>query len=280
MEKTYNVLIAEDDPVAREQLAKVIRREGFEVKAAENGKLAFELFEKERPEVIVTDFQMPGYDGLELITRAKQLVPSTQCILMTAFGEVKTAIRAIHAGVLDYIRKPIDLEQLFVALGRAREKLEEGQSAVFYPAVLLAEDDDDARVQMVRVLEGEGWKVFSAQDGEEAVKIFKEQKIDIVLTDLNMPKKRGIEALSEMRKMTEDFESLILTGFGDEANAILALRNGAMGFLKKPIDVEYLLILMNQAVEKLTIRRALKYRTREAELNREVIKSLQEGEGI
>ncbi len=274
MEKIYNVLLAEDDPEARKHLLKVIQREGFEVKAAENGRIALELFEKERPEIILTDFKMPELDGLELIHQVKLLAPDTQCILMTEFGEVQTAIRAIEEGVLDYVKKPIDLEQLVVALGRAKEKIDERMTIPFYPAVLLAEDDDTSRVRLVRVLELENWKVFSAKDGEEAVRIFEEQKIDIVLTDLNMPKKAGLEALGEMRKISTDFESLILTGFGDESNAVNALRNGAMAFLRKPIDVEEMFALMNKAIEKLTLVRALKYRSRDAELAKEVIAGL------
>ena len=267
----FKVLLLEDDESARMILARTIKKEGFTVLSAENGRIGMEIFEKEKPQIIISDLKMPEMSGLEVLKNIKKISPRTQFILMTAFGEVDTAVEALREGALDYIKKPIDLDVLTLALGRAKEKITEDKELHFTPNILLAEDDGSARELLVKMLKKEGWNIFSAVDGQESLDIFKREKIDIVLTDIKMPKLDGLSALHEMRKITDDFECVIMSGFGDEGSAIKAMHEGAMNFLKKPIDLENLLVLVEKAMEKLQITRALKYRTREVELANQVI---------
>ena len=92
--------------------------------------------------------------------------------------------------------------------------------------------------------------------------MFQEKKIDIVLLDLKMPKKGGIETLHEMRKITDDFEAIILTGYSDETSAIQAMRDGAINILQKSDDTEKTISEIKKAIEKLCSERSLKYRNR------------------
>ncbi len=273
---TFRVLLVEDDKPALEHLAKAICKEGFTVLQAQNGKIALEIFEKERPEIVITDLKMPDIGGMEVLHRVKDLSPNTQVIIITAFGEVVTPIQAIREGAIDYIKKPIDLDQMMLALGRAREKLVQFKYDESYPAILIAEDDEHARIGLSRVLEKEGLNIISVSNGQEAVDHFRVKKVDIVLLDIKMPGKDGIQALHEMRELTEDFEAIILTAYGDESSAIQAMRDGAFNFIKKPIDIEQLLVSVDKAVEKLTLSRALRYRSREIELMREILKKVTE----
>jgi len=201
----------------------------------------------------------------------RRLSSEAQIILVTAFGETDTVIMAIREGALDYIKKPIDLDQLAVALGRAREKVMEYKKADAFPALLLADDEEKTRERLSRVMEEEGWKVFQVADGEEAIKVFEETKIDIAILDIKMPKKDGLQALHEMRSISDDFEAIIVTGYGDESNAIQALRDGAINFLKKPIDLEQMELAIQKALEKLQSDRSLKYRIRELELATQIM---------
>jgi len=271
------VLILEDDESARNMLVRVIKKEGYNVLSAENGRIGMEIFAKEKPEIIVSDLKMPQMSGLEVLKEVKKIAPRTQFILMTAFGDTDTAIETLREGALDYIKKPIDLDVLTLALGRAKEKVDqENKLYAFYPHILLAEDDEIARERLITILKKEDWVVFGANDGEEAVKYFKENKIDIFLTDIKMPKLDGLEALQEMRKISQDFEAIIMTGYGDEATAIKAMHEGAMNYLKKPIDLDNLTVLIEKAIEKLHITRSLKYRTREVELAKQIITKIEE----
>ena len=264
-----SVLIIEDEESARRQVAKLVKKEGFEVMEAEDGAMGLALFTEHRPDIIITDLSLPKMDGLELIHMVRRLSPHVQIILMTAFGGDDAALEALKSGVLDYLKKPIDIDALIVALGRAKEKVDQQRSTSRFPSVLLAEDEAVTRDRLARLLEGEGWRVFKAGDGEEALKLFQDEKIDIAMLDIRMPKKDGLTVLKEMRNISDDFEAIILTGFGSEDAAIQAMRSGAINFIRKPIDIEYLIVSLEKAAEKLQLTRALKYRDRELEIQKE-----------
>jgi len=269
--KKYKVLLIEDDDTSREQLTKAIRKEGYEVLAAKNGGAGLEVFRKELPEIVITDLKMAGVDGLEVMHTVRRLSTDVQVIVITAYGETDTAISALREGALDYLKKPLDLDLLTTALGRAREKIIEHKKSIPFPTVLLAEDDEPIRERIGRVLEKEGWKLFAVADGEEAINVFGQRKIYIALLDIKMPKKDGLQALHEMRGISDDFEAIVITGYGDETSAIQALRDGAINFLKKPVDLEELVLAVEKGLEKLHTKRSLKYRTRELELSKQIV---------
>jgi DNA-binding NtrC family response regulator len=265
------VLLIEDEEIPRKQLAKVIRKEGFEVLLAENGRVGLDVFKKELPEVVVTDVKMPDVDGLEVMHTVRRISNDTQIILITAFGETDTVVTALREGALDYLKKPLDLDQFTLALGRAKEKVSALRDRPAFPTILLVEDEEGTRERLARMLGKEGWRVLQAGDGEKALEVFQQEKVDVVVLDIKMPKKDGIQTLHEMRELTVDFEAIILTGYGDEKSAIQALRDGAINFLKKPLDVEQLIITVQKAIEQINLYRALRYRTRELELAKEII---------
>lgn len=117
------VLIIEDDEGARIRLAREIKKEGFFVITAENGRIGVELFAKERPEIVLSDLKMPEMSGMEVLKKIKLISPSTPYILMSSFGDMDTVIEALREGAFDYIKKPIDLDLLTQILKRAKEEV-------------------------------------------------------------------------------------------------------------------------------------------------------------
>lgn len=265
------VLLIEDDENARKQLIKVIQKEGFEVVMAKDGKQGLESYDTEKPDIVITDLKMPNIDGMEVMHTVKRLTPHVPVIIITAFGEIDDSIAALREGVLDYLKKPLDINELLLALGRAKEKVLEAKNTFPYPAILLAEDDDSTGERLTRVLQKEKWNLFWVKDGEEALRVFQHQKIDIALLDIKMPKKDGLQTLHEMKAISTDFEAIILTGYGDESNAVQALRDGAHNFIRKPIELDELIVSIEKALEKLKMTRALKHRTRELALAEQII---------
>ncbi|MBF0297971.1 MAG: response regulator [Oligoflexia bacterium] len=271
--KNLKVLIVEDEKIALDYLAQIIREEGFQTLTSENGKDALAKLLSEKPDILITDYKLPGISGLEIMETARKLIPSIKIIIITAFGDTNLAISAIQNGALDYFKKPIDPIQIRVALGRAKEKITEDTKTIFKPNIMIVDDEEDAKNYVALFLkkEKDDWNIFMASDGIAALDLFKEKKIDVVLIDIKMPKKNGLQAIHEMREISSDFESIVLTGHGDESDAIQALRDGTMNFLKKPIDIEEVLINVEKALEKLLIKRTLMYRFRDNELSNEII---------
>ena len=117
---TGSVLVVEDDPSMGEMLRRALGKRGFTVRHASNGGDALNLLTTdERVDAVVTDLNMRGLDGIALCERLAEILPDVPVIVITAFGSLETAIRAIRAGAYDFITKPFDVEQLEIALSRA-----------------------------------------------------------------------------------------------------------------------------------------------------------------
>jgi two-component system response regulator HydG len=116
------VLVADDEPAARQALASLFRSEDFDVVVAEDGEAAIAKIRELAPDVVVTDLTMPKVDGLEVLRRARELVPGVVVVLATAVADVDTAVRAMHEGAEHYLTKPIRFEELLLVVRRALER--------------------------------------------------------------------------------------------------------------------------------------------------------------
>jgi DNA-binding NtrC family response regulator len=116
------LVVIDDEVNAAAALETLLREDGYEVSRAHDAKSGLALLETTDADVVLTDLRMPGMDGLELLARIKEIRPETMVILMTAYGTVKTAVRAMKMGAEDYLGKPIDVEELEVILQKVLEK--------------------------------------------------------------------------------------------------------------------------------------------------------------
>jgi two-component system response regulator AtoC len=122
----YKALVIDDDISALEMMQFWLQSEGFEVFTAENGQKGLELVRDNNPDVILTDLNMPGMDGIEIVKKAKEISPNTEIIMITGEGSTLKAIEATKAGAFYYVEKPVIFEDLMVLIGKAVER---GQQA-------------------------------------------------------------------------------------------------------------------------------------------------------
>ena len=108
----------------RELLAIVLRREGYEVLLAENGRAAIETLEREPVDLLISDIKMPDLSGVEVLRAAKQIDQDILGIMITAFASTETAVEAMRLGACDYLSKPFDIDLLKM---KVREKIENRQ---------------------------------------------------------------------------------------------------------------------------------------------------------
>ena len=117
------LLLIDDEPAIRRMMALDLASDGYEVSTAEDGNKGLELFEAQRPDLVLTDLKMPGPDGLEVLKRIKSLSPDTEVIVITGHGDLELAIKALRLRASDFITKPINSDALDVALERAAHRL-------------------------------------------------------------------------------------------------------------------------------------------------------------
>jgi two-component system NtrC family response regulator/two-component system response regulator HydG len=116
------VVVIDDEVNAVTALETLLREDGYEVAGAHDARAGLALLERLDADVVLTDLRMPGMDGLELLARVKEMRPDTMVIVMTAYGTVKTAVKAMKMGAEDYLGKPIDVEEVELVLQRALDK--------------------------------------------------------------------------------------------------------------------------------------------------------------
>jgi two-component system, NtrC family, response regulator len=116
------LVVIDDEVNAAAALETLLKEDGYEVARAHDARSGLSLLEKTEPDVVLTDLRMPGMDGIELLAKIKEIRPETMVILMTAYGTVKTAVKAMKLGAEDYLSKPIDVEELEVVLQKALDR--------------------------------------------------------------------------------------------------------------------------------------------------------------
>lgn len=117
-----SVLIVDDEPGMRMALMANFQREGWRVQTASGTSEALSKFRSDRFPLVVTDVRMPDGDGLQLLRNVRSANPATAVIVLTAFGNVPEAVRAIQGGACDYLTKPISFEQLRSSVSRVMEQ--------------------------------------------------------------------------------------------------------------------------------------------------------------
>ncbi len=118
MEPKGRILVVDDEVNARTALLEILRDEGYSVESAADGFKALGKLADFAPDVVLTDLKMPGMDGIQLLAKIHENDADLPVIVMTAFGEVETAVGAMRAGARDYLSKPVNVGELSVVVAR------------------------------------------------------------------------------------------------------------------------------------------------------------------
>lgn len=114
-----SVLVVDDKEMMRDSVGSTLTRVGFAVRTAVDARSALKEIAVKRPDVVVTDLNMPGMTGVDLVAEVKAIDEDMPVILMTAFGTVETAVQAMKNGAYDYITKPFEGDEMIIAVKRA-----------------------------------------------------------------------------------------------------------------------------------------------------------------
>ncbi|MCK4235949.1 MAG: sigma-54-dependent Fis family transcriptional regulator, partial [Candidatus Krumholzibacteria bacterium] len=120
------VLIVDDEESIRSSLEKLLSYEKFKTFTAPDGSSALELVADERVDIVLLDIKMPGMDGLEVLTKIRELRSDLPVVIISGHGTIQTAVEATKLGAFDFIEKPIDLERLLLTV---RNGLKQGELA-------------------------------------------------------------------------------------------------------------------------------------------------------
>ncbi len=230
---TETILVVDDRAAVRELVRETLEPCGYRIMEAEDGEEGLEVFDLCAKEIdlVITDLIMPRLGGAELGRLIKKQHPETKVIYMSGYSGESAVLEAPFA----LLEKPFTPEAL---ARRVRKEL--GAKSV-PKSILVADDDRNIRNLLRSVLENEGYEVHTASNGKEAFALLGEKQVGVVLTDLAMPERDGIEMMGEIRKEYPDMKIIAMSG--KFAGPVLdsAKRLGAHAILTKPLQVEELL---------------------------------------
>ncbi len=115
------VLVVDDKEMLRDSVGVTLQRAGFTILAASDGAAALEMITRRKPDAVITDLKMPNMTGVELLASIREFDDDLPVVLMTAFGTVETAVKAMSLGAFTYITKPFEGDELLIAVKRAIE---------------------------------------------------------------------------------------------------------------------------------------------------------------
>jgi len=116
------LLIIDDEADFRRATSQGLSRRGFTVSEAANGKEALEMIRQSRPDVVLLDQKMPGLSGIETLTQLRAFEPDLPVVILTGHGDYQTALAGIKLEIIDFMQKPVDIEQLAARIRKLMEK--------------------------------------------------------------------------------------------------------------------------------------------------------------
>lgn len=229
------VLIVDDSEEVILLLRRILENRHYTVLSAGNGKTAVQLAEAERPDLIITDYDMPEMDGMTLIRMLKSTETTRHIpiIMLTAKDEVDDEVQVIEAGADDYLTKPVSAKRLLARVGRFFVKRKK---------ILVVDDSEDMRLLLRRMLESAEYIIVTADNGKEAISMVQAEKPDVVITDYMMPEMDGVALIRALksREGTRKIPVIMLTAKDEVDAEVRVFEAGADDYLTKPVNAKRL----------------------------------------
>ena len=254
------VLVVDNAAFMRMMVKDILSKNGYEVVGeAENGMKAVEKYQELKPDLTTMDITMPEMNGIEATKAALKINPNLVIIGLSMYDNKKYVNDLIEAGARGYLLKLSDNAHIF------RQILKNPRAQIFYSkdispekeaeasavkTILIADDFENTRFVIEFTLKQAGYDVLKATDGENALAYFDGRKIDLLVTDLNMPKKDGLELAIAVKQLPQyrNIPILLLTTEINEEKHQLSKQIGVTGWIQKPFVIDKFLNQIKKAI--------------------------------
>jgi CheY-like chemotaxis protein len=239
--KNVNILVVDDQIGMLETFTDILEDKGFHVETAEDGFTAIDRVKENSFDIIFMDIKMPGINGVQTFREIKKINEKTRVIMMTAYAVEDLVKEAIEEGAYTVIYKPFDMEKVIRTIERVLKT----------QLILVVDDRLEDRETFKDILESRGYKVAVAKDGHEAIQLVKkEEKFDIIFLDVKMPEFDGVATFEEIHKIRPEIPVIMVTAYAADEIVKDALDKGAYACLFKPLDMEQLVKVLDEVVER------------------------------
>jgi len=260
-----HILVVEDDPDLRDLLRQLLQEEGYEVEVAPSGqpavdKIAGSLFQID---LVIADYNLPGgMTGLQVASTLRGSLSNVPAIILT--GDIsKRTLQDVTSHGLIQLNKPVKPSELIRTVNDLLLREPLGQQEIKRsssgpeaqpgaPIIFVVDDDRGIRTALRIVLEDNGWIVEDYSGSNAFLAAFgagRSGRNTCLLVDAAMPGINGLELLEQLTAAGHNLPAIVITGHGDVAMAVRAMKTGALDFIEKPVRAPELLASIAHALE-------------------------------
>ena len=235
------ILIIEDSKTYNNTLYSLLEKPSFDILQAYSLKEAKNILNKNNDiDIILLDLILPDGEGDELIHEITSTNDETKIIVLSGDNDIQRRNYLFNNGVIDFFSKEIPFKSLIPDIKKSINNLVRNKNK----NILIVDDSSFIRKSLKKVLETKNYSVFTSNDPIEAFDVLKNTKIDLIFSDLEMPKMDGIKFLELLKasKQHRNIAVLILSGNYTNENYSRVLKHGAIDFIKKPFIIEEILL--------------------------------------
>ena len=259
------VMVVDDNRVDRELVRRLFLERDFEVLFAVDGQDALDQLKGTAVDLVVTDLMMPRVDGMGVLKELKSITPWPAVIVMSVYGSMDAEISAAAAmarqGTYAYLGKPVRSNELFEAVDQCFteqpvEPARRVRRMIVIPReatgnaeepkrrVMVVDDNPVDRAVVRSMFLKRDFEVLTAVDGRDALDQLKAAAVDLIVTDLMMPRLDGTGLLKELGSITPRPPAIVMSAYGnkdaDINTAVEVAKKGAYGYLGKPVGPDQL----------------------------------------
>jgi DNA-binding response OmpR family regulator len=245
----HKIFIIDDDKNVTTMLDEYLSQNGFQCFVANQTDDIFSRILKAKPDIIVCDVIMTPLSGFDIYYRLKQNANTAKIpfVLLSAQNSRDDVIKGLQIGALDYITKPINLEEL-------RERL----NIILKSSVKNAENDinillaDSSKVIIKKTqqeLHNKGYNIITTQTIDEGIELCNSEKIDVVISGINLKGGTGYSFCRQLKKINPDIYFMLLISEGNSEALSLGNNAGVDDFVLKNLGVDGLLVKINQIIQ-------------------------------
>jgi two-component system CheB/CheR fusion protein len=248
------IFIVEDEPTVREMLVLLLESEGYRAVAVADGRAALELAKSGavRPDLVLADYNLPnGANGLQAVASLQQTLGRNLPAIILS-GDISTdTLREISREGRAYLGKPVTTQALISMIEELLIAPQPGAQADDRPPAIYVIDDDRAVREALRELLVADGRTVEVYDSCEAfLDIYRSDRPGCLVVDARMPSMDGLELLQRLKRERSQLPAIMITGHGDVAMAVQAMKAGAADFIEKPVGYNELLAAIDRALEQ------------------------------
>ncbi len=230
-----NILVVDDLRSIRLTLGGILEDKGHNVVTVEDGYQAIEAVRKTHFDAIFIDIKMPGINGVQTFREVKKINAQAVVIMMTAYSVEDLVKEALEEGAYAIVYKPFDIDKIVAMIDELLcEKT----------LILVVDDQFGDRETLKTILEDKGYRVATAADGAEAIRLVKGRHYDIIFLDIKLPDMNGIETFEQVKKIDPKAVVIMMTGYTEEDLVKSAINKGAYTCIYKPFNMEKVIELV------------------------------------